>query len=344
MQLKTKYLVLLLLITINSFGQENKVLVTETTVKVNAMSSEDLYFGFAEGDQVVLNFELVKGKDLKEIEVFEYPDASLFMDFKTKQIKDKIITINNEGIYKFSFKNPAIGPRIGKLKIERIPSSEMTKVFNTTVHWRQATDTTFFTEQERYLINSEYVSKSIVPPVEYFINSGSNATFKGGKSRITFPLSLPRNTVEWYYQFSSSRSKDEIQNTTKTFNLAGQLSKLIDQTGTLKFGIEALTMPPGADYCDIYLLNHENRTGFESKGEYSYFLSGTRKNIKSGLVKMDGGAGQSYYMGLKNPDPMHGIHVAIEIVAIVLNEEWGIRDIQKYKVTTWQEPYIKVQP
>lgn len=341
MKYRITFLILLLFISILTSGQENKVLVTQTTVKINSMRTEELYFGFEEGDQIIFNYELVKGKGLKEIEIFEYPNASVFMDYKTKQIKDKIIQVNKKGIYKFNFKNSTVGARICKIKIERIPSNSESVNFNSIVYWKTMSDTSYYTVQEEFLVKTEYLSKTIVPSTDYFVNSGSNATFKGGKSRITFPVTLPENTVEWYYQFSATRDKAEIDMTKSTFNLAGQLTKLIDKTGTLQFGLDALTQPPGANYCDIYLLNHQNSSLFEAKAEYTYFTSGTRKNIKSGLVKMTGGAGKAYYIGIKNPDSMHGINVAIEVVAVTLNEEWGVRDVQKFKVKTWKEPYLK---
>lgn len=341
MKQRIKFLALSLFVSILTYGQENKILVTQTTVKVGSMETEELYFGFEKGDQIVFNYELVKGKYLKEIEIFEYPSSSVFMDYKTKEIKDKIIQVNKKGIYKFNFKNSAVGARICKIKIERIPANSESENFNSTVYWKTMRDTSYYTVQEKYLVKKEYLSKTIVPSTDYYVNSGSNATFKGGKSRITFPVTLPKNTVEWYYQFSATRDKAEINKTKGTFDLAGQLTKLIDKTGALKFGVDALTQPPGANYCDIYLLNHQNSSLFEAKVKYTYLTSGTRKNIKSGLVKITGGAGHAYYIGIKNPDSMHGIHVAIEVVAVVLNEEWGVRDVQKFKVKTWKEPYLK---
>lgn len=340
MKHKIFFLIIILFVCIGIYGQNN-ILVTQTTVKINSMGTEELYFGFEEGDQIVFNYELIKGKDLKEIEIFEYPNASVFMDYKTTQVRDKIINVNRKAIYKFKFRNTAVGNRVCKVKIERIPASSDTKNFSTTVYWKTLHDTSFYTEQEKYLVKEEYIPKAIIPTTQYYINSGSNATFKGGKSRITFPVNIPNNTIEWYYQFSATRNKKEIDKTKAGFNLVGQLTKLIDKTGILEIGIDALTQPPGGNICDVYQLDYENSRLFESKEAYKYFIDGTRKNIKSGIVKLNGGAGETYYIGIKNPDSMNGIHVAIEVVAIVHEQEWGIRDVKKYNVKTWQEPFLK---
>jgi len=47
------------------------------------------------------------------------------------------------------------------------------------------------------------------------------------------------------------------------------------------------------------------------------------------------------YLGIKNPDAGYGIHVAIEAVAITLNEEWGLRDVVKQDISSRQEAYLK---
>jgi hypothetical protein len=72
-----------MIINLYVFGQENNILITQTTVKIGGLGTEELYFGFEEGDQIIFNFEVVKGKDLKEVEIFEYPNSSIFMDYKT---------------------------------------------------------------------------------------------------------------------------------------------------------------------------------------------------------------------------------------------------------------------
>ena len=56
---------------------QDTVVVVEKSIKVAAMSSMTEYYGFAEGDKVVFNFWVEKGKELKDIIISEYPSASL---------------------------------------------------------------------------------------------------------------------------------------------------------------------------------------------------------------------------------------------------------------------------
>lgn len=340
-----KKTILLILLSVlfykQSISQLSPLIVTENTLKVAAFSEEIFYYGFAEGDQLIFDFEEEKGKELKEIEIIELPSSSKFMDYKTKKIENKVIQIQRTGIYKFRFSNTAIGGRICKFKIQRVPATETTKNFNTSVFWRTAYDTVTRTVQERYLVKKEYKPVQILDPSKFYINSGSNADFKGGKSRITIPVNIPKNTVEWYYTFSAYRQEEEIARNQKSVNLMGQLTKLIDRTGVLNIGFDMLTKPPGGDICDIYLIDINNRDPFEAKTEYRHYPEGSRENIASGIVKVKSSLFLNNYLGIRNPDYQHGIHVIVEAVAITLDEEWGVKEVLNYDISSRQEAYLK---
>lgn len=323
-----------------SFSQLNPIDVTESTLKVGAFSEEVFYYGFAEGDQLIFNFQEEKGKDLKEVEIMELPSSSRFMDYKTKKIQNKIISIQRAGIYKFRFTNNSLGARICKFKIQRIPVSEATRSFNPSVLWKTVYDSVQRREQERYLVKKEYKPVNILGPEKYYINSGTNALFKGGTSRVALPIQLPQNTVEWYYMFTASRDEEEIKKTKSSINLMGQLTRLIDPTGISKIAVNMLTAPPGGNVCDIYLLDPVNRPLFEAKTQYSYFLEGSRENLNSGAIKIKSALSPLSYIGIKNPDGAQGIHVVIEAVAIILEEEWSTREVIKYDITSRQVAYL----
>ena len=323
------------------YSQIEPIVVAENTLKVAAFGEEIVYYGFAEGDKLIFDFQEEKGKELKEIEIIELPSSSKFMDYKTKKIENKTIDILRTGIYKFRFANTGLGGRICKFKIQRIPGSESTKNFNPSVYWKIIYDTVARNVQERYLAKKEYKPVQLLDPSKFFINSGSNADFKGGKSRISIPVILPKNTVEWYYIFSATRNEEEINSTKNSFDLMGNMTKLIDKSGILNIGVEMFTKPPGGDVCDIYLLDINNKAPFEEKIEFRHYPEGSRENIASGIVKIKSSLFLNNYLGIRNPDYQHGIHIAIEAVAITLEEEWGTRDVIKYDISSRQEAYLK---
>ncbi len=338
-----KKIITVLLISLALFAkaQMQPFDVYESTMKVGGLGEETYVCGFCEGDQCVFNFEEVNGKELKELEIIELPSSSKFMDYKTTKIQNKTINITKTGIYKFRFANSAIGGRICKVKIQRIPASDATKNFNTSVYYKTIYDTTYTTEQEKYLISKGYKVVTLQSPEEHVINGGFNATVSTGKSRIIIPVVLPKNTVEWYYTYSSYRDKAQIDKVKGVLNLTGQLTKLIDETGTLNFGIDMLTKPPGGDVCDIYLLDFANSGLFEAKEGFRSYAEGKRENIKSGVIKVKEVLTTNQYIGIKNPDSFYPINVVIEIAAITYEEQWGTRPVQKMHVNSHQEEYLK---
>ncbi|MFA0965015.1 hypothetical protein AB9P05_24615 [Roseivirga sp. BDSF3-8] len=316
--------------------------LAESTVKVGGLTNEEVYFGFAAGDQIIFNFSEERGKEVKEVEIMELPATSKFMDYKTVKIENKTLTVPRTGIYKFRFKNSAIGGRVCSYKIQRIPANDSTANFNSNVYWKTLYDTTYITLPEAYR-EEEYAARNIVPVSKFYINSGSNATFLDGKSRIVVPVTLPPNTVEWYYEFTASRNEADVNQVTSNFKLASDLSKILDSSGFLGLGINLLTQPPGGDVCDIYLLDSENAGLFRSKVAFRYLTVGTRENLASGIVKVSSPLNQPLYLGIKNPDDMVGIHVAIEVVAITHEVKEGYRNVEKMLITENKEPYLEGQ-
>jgi hypothetical protein len=101
---------------------------------------------------------------------------------------------------------------------------------------------------------TEKITTTIIQERSIYLNGGLRAS-AGGKSRISIPIDLPENTVEWYYSFSTSPGESG----TKNLNLALQLSSfLVDYTGTTSQLMTKVKVPIGSNSIDIYLLSQEN--------------------------------------------------------------------------------------
>lgn len=338
--LKFTLLTLLFLFFTGSTSDISSSQVAHLTLKVAGLSSETKYYGFAAGDEIDLSLQVRGGKELKEIEIFRYPDHSLFQDYEANTSKH-VFTVSETGVYGIKLYNANVLKRVCKLNITRKPAHDSLKQFNTQVHWRTVVDTNYYTVQEKYLASENYVTKSIQAPQYFYINSGSHSLFKGGKSRIRVPVEIPPGTVEWYYTFSADRNEEQIKKTTAGLDLLGDLSLALDQTGSVGFAMTLLTSPPGGHVCDIYLTTPANSILFERKEAFYYISSGTRKNIKSGVVKITNPNIGTYYLGLKNPDNMHGVHISLEVAAVVYEQVWDVRDVTKFETKSWQAPYLK---
>ena len=82
--------------------------VADITLKIGAKSQETLYYGFAEGDQIVFSFKEIDGNAVKEVEVIALPESSKFKDYEVKEVNNKTISVYKKGIYQFRFHNSAL--------------------------------------------------------------------------------------------------------------------------------------------------------------------------------------------------------------------------------------------
>lgn len=156
-----------------------------------------------------------------------------------------------------------------------------------------------------------------LPVQNVYLNSTSNEFWKGGNSKSLIPVNLPEGTVEWYYEYTASRDASEVKKVTEQFNLAAQLSSILDKTGAAEIAINALTSPPGTDFCDMYLLENDYYNQFLKDQEFIHYPAGARQNFKSGIIQVKNLSLQKPLIGVKNKDMSYGINVSIQVVAIV---------------------------
>ncbi len=189
-------------------------------------------------------------------------------------------------------------------------------------------------------VNGQTVQKErkvvqVMTPQTFYLNGGTRATF-GGKSRTWFNIPLPKNTVEWYYSFTTTKN----ENSSSTIGLLSQLTRLYDPTGMTGIATNAILTPSGAGVCDIYLMDRANCDKFMDKvdnwgGSYSYIVSGSRENYKNGTVQIKDILSGNWCLGFKNPSATEGISITFEVVAIV--EETKI--IEKTETETKAEMF-----
>jgi len=166
-------------------------------------------------------------------------------------------------------------------------------------------------------VQKERKAVQVMTPQTFYLNGGTKATF-GGKSRTWFNISLPANTVEWYYSFTTTKN----ENSSSTIGLLSQLTRLYDPTGMTAIATNAILTPSGAGVCDIYLMDRANSDKFMEKvdnwgGSYSYKVNGSRENYKNGTVQIKDILSGNWCLGFKNPSASEGISITFEVVAIV---------------------------
>jgi hypothetical protein len=271
------------------------------------------WFAFEKGDEIILDATMSNKNGTNVINVVTYPDQVVrYSNNAFTELKDVRIKVAERTIFAFVLGTNHTFDRNCFLKVYRKAASPESLGFNSTVS-----------------LKKNYTPVSLHEAQGFFINGGMNATFSTGKSRVTIPITLPENTVEWYYRFSASRNKEDVENVKANFKLFSEVgSAMLGLTGvgaTITEGIfNSLAQPPGADFCDIYLLPAEHRSAFEGKldDQWRHYPDGGRENFKSGNVRVTCCTAGQFYLGIKNPATTMGVNVSIEVVAITVKEDY----------------------
>jgi GH24 family phage-related lysozyme (muramidase) len=328
----------LFLWTVTAFGQE-PIDVTDQTIRISGLKEEEIYFGFAEGDKIIFNFKEADNKELKEIEIVEYPSNSKFSDYKTKIIENKTITVTKQGVYIFRFKNSAISGRICKIKIQRIPGSEATKNFNSTVTWetRQETtyntytkdvivgyDTTYVQKSKKELVKTE-LSEDMILDKNERVNSINNLDYKNYK---TIQVTLPQNEistyktkkiVSWAYWIGVGKESSEAwaKNVKTVSNVASGALTIFGGgplAGIAVGAVTSLAMPTtGEDVAYWFIPDYQNAQLFLANQSFNQFDKG--KGVAA-FGKNSNRTQGVFYIGLLNDNQFQGIDANVKISVI----------------------------
>jgi hypothetical protein len=148
---------------------------------------------------------------------------------------------------------------------------------------------------------------NLLQPQKFHLNSENKALISGTNRTVLY-IDLPPNTVEWYYYVHASK-----ENSTNYIELATQLGALLVNPA---IDINKIKVKDGNSYCDIYLMDTENKNNFKNKKPFKYNSSGSRQNFNSGIVKIKNYP-EYCWLGIKNPRMAHAVDVSIEVVAII---------------------------
>lgn len=338
------YKLIILILTFGIFSTrlygQTTVDVAETTLKIGDLGGEEFfYYGFAEGDQLIFNFQEVNGKELKEIEIVELPSSSKFMDYKSSKIENKLLNITRTGIFKFRLSNSAITGRICKIKIQRIPASEATKNFNSSVYWKTVYDTTYTIVQEKYLIRTDTTIANLTDQVAK-LHSQTNAN--GNKT--TFNFTLPTNTVSWSYYIGVDQAGQQAYESaskelsTKAAPIIAKIPGYGPMAALALGGFSYLSTLQSGEDIDFYIVQGNNVNLFLAGQQFYYVKKGKVINDYSRMVASLNG---NFHVCLSNDNAIVGVTVSVKITAILVNEQWGQRPIQKMNVSSQEVAYLK---
>lgn len=333
------------------------------------MQEQELQFGFAAGDKMVFQFKEINGKELKEIEIVEYPTTSKFSDYKTTQVDSKTIQVVKQGVYFFRFKNGALTGRICKINIRRIPAGEATVNFNTAVSWEDKQeityntytkdvpagyDTTYTRKTKKVMVKSEQREELVFDKPQ---RVHSSANTNGNKASLSF--TLPKNgitpykttkVVSWAYWVGVGNEANEAwkQNSKIIVSIAkGAAAYFTTPLGALAAGVVTdLAIPKmGEDVYyavadktnrDLFMAGQPHRVIDQGKG-----VAGFRKFSDPALCQ------GAYYILLSNDNLVQGVDASVKVIAIVETMTYEDKVITettltpRYEKKTFSEPVIK---
>ncbi len=332
----------------NIFAQK-PIDVADITVKIGSKDEQILYYGFAEGDQINFSFKEVDGKEIKEVMVSEYPDILKFKDVETKSsAATKTIFVPKKNVYAFRFYNNALlASRTVKVLIQRVPSAEAARSFDTGIAWKTACDTTYehigdwalkeIAQTKKVLIRADTQIVSLFDKVEQL---DGNYTL-GAKPEAALRFKLPVNTyspdqknaykstetVSWAYWIGVGveAQKGYADQNKKLFGIASGAAKLAGPYGVMAgLAIDGISM-----------------LGISSVGDNVIYSVEAVANGKA--AKIDSGNGTTassknttnlqgdITIKLKNDNIREGINVSVKAVAIVLNKTYEDQTVVEKK-------------
>ncbi len=317
---------------------QTPVTVAETTLKVNILGEEIFYYGFAEGDQIIFNFEETGGKEMKEIEIVEMPSTSRFLELKSKKIENKIIQVKKTGIYKFRFLNSAIGTRACKYRIQRIPANETTQNFNCTVYWRTGYDTTYSTVMEDFISYADTVINNLQDRnTKVLPSSGS------GGNKASFNFILPEHTIAWsYYLCVDKQGKDVFDESAKKFTSAASyiVSKYNRQgpLAGLAFGVEShLEKTTAGPQINYWIVDGENEGLFMTGAQFRYMKKG---KVNNDFSRMDARKGTLHFC-FSNDHPTETLVATVKITTVQVAPFLDTRPVKQMHTAPKKEMYLK---
>ncbi|KGO90109.1 hypothetical protein [Flavobacterium suncheonense] len=349
-----KQFILLFLLFANSIIAQKTVKVTEQTLRIKPNTTEELLFGFNEGDKIVFTFTEENGKKISEVSVSEFPDVTRFKVLDVKRVKKEAIDVSHKSVYKFQFKNDHDEPLTGNLLIQRIPASENLSAFNTSVKWVTEQDTVWNSATKEVVVGYDTLKVQKTRKVAYYEKKyeemvldksqrvNAKTTFDSSTTSVFF--TLPKNEISeaetkkviaWAYWIGVGKESNEYWNQNRKM-IVGAVQGVASYFTTPLGGIAAgaitnLALPSNGEDVEYALVNEENKKLFlESKPVKSYdFGKGiaaykrfTEPNLLQG----------KYFVMLKNDNYVQAIDVNVKISAIV--------EHKKYKTETYTDVQI----
>ncbi|MES2485336.1 MAG: hypothetical protein V4581_05215 [Bacteroidota bacterium] len=318
------------------FGQ--KITVAELNIKLEGNTAEEVMYGFASGDRIILTMEAT-GSPFGEVKVLQYPnEVPVYSGIAVKEEKKEFVVLNTS-VYVFKFRNVATGKRALNVTIQRVPKNSDAKGFNTAVKWTTVQDTVFTIEMAQVLagydtLHTQKIRRVVVSEKKYeevVLDKSQRIAAKSsfGETKTTVAFTLPVNSVTadeskkvvaWAYWVGVGKESNEFWKQNRKMIVGavqGAASYFTTPLGGIAAGaVTNLMLPVNGEDVAYVLVNEANSKLFMSDKAYKFYDDGkgiaaykrfTEANLLQG----------KFVVGLANDNYVQPIDVNVKVSAII---------------------------
>ncbi|MFD2568579.1 hypothetical protein [Pseudotenacibaculum haliotis] len=344
---------------VSSFSQE-PIDVANLSIKLSFDQTQDYYYSFDTGDEIVFNFQMKKGRHFKYVEIAS-PTNVISTEFKAKKIANQRIKVLNKGVYRFRFYSSSLTNRVANVNIQRVPSSIGRKSFNTGWRWERVIDTAYIPYVKDSLTGykitpyQETVKELIEAKEEEVLlfqkSQRVHSFYNRNKSKTYLRVDLPRleNTVlkserliAWAYWIGvGNEGKEAYEQNIKSFsNLIANAADAYCQTPLAGLAVGTITdliLPSTGEDVDYSFVNdYQNVQNFLNGSQYYLFDSGKGR---AAFGRNDSKKHGTFYICLYNDNLTRGIDVDVKVVAV---KETKLYEFRKYNKQRKEPQYVKL--
>ncbi len=329
--------------------------VANLNIKLSLEQTADHYYAFDEGDEIIINFNMVKGRHMKLFEITALPSNIKLTEFKANKLENRKIKVTKKGVYRFRVFSSSITNRVCNLRIQRKPSKEGNVDFNTDWKWNVVKDSTYIPYQKDSLVGYNTVKyKEVVrelketkfeevllldrlEKVHSVYNTNKSRTYIKVILPLTETMGLKQEKIlAWSYWIGIGKKSQEAYK--RNVKALATLSKGIVTAYTSPLGaytmgaINELFINNSGQDIQFYFMNDSNNAEqFMNYQQFLQFDNGKVINSYGKHFKPNKGV---FYIGLFNDNEIIPVNVDIKVVAI--------KEIKIYENVTYdrekQEP------
>lgn len=318
------------------------ITVVESSIRVESQKDQQLYYGFCAGDQIEINLEVQNGEFISGFEVTEFPSTVRFNELNATRIRNKVLIVGRTGIYRIRLSNSSPVFQHCKLIIRRLPASDSTANFNSSVYWRTVQDTTYTPVEEKYLLKSDTLAQEVYSGNPQI---GARYAISGNKNYQIIDFQLPENTILWsFFIGTGTQAKEVFKNARTKFALnAASVVSHIPEYGPMAAlaltGVSYFSNLQGEDNVKYWFLpDGKSVLEFQEHGKFQFYKRG---DVTIEAAQMRWPLKGFVHLAVMNDNSFEMIDLTIKVTAIHLRQRWGTKIVRSMKVTNREEPFLK---